>query len=138
MTPRNLDKAQVLAHLAQSKNKLKTAQHFMISRDTLDHRLKGWGEFENYRFYGGRPKAQSLVNENCPIFRKGERVIWTPAHARRGFFGRPEAYAPVKCEVLSGPSNGDLYTVRPIGRSERSKSNNVKSKFLKTIEKENT
>lgn len=108
MTHQELDRDQVVAKLFELKSRHKTAQHFAISKETLNRRLKEWGVETDFR-----PRAVP----NFATFSVGEPVIWEPRTARQGFFGHPLGKAAVDCIVTSGPSKSNTYyveTIKPV------------------------
>lgn len=105
MIRQNLSRDEVLTVLRETKNKLKTARRFAISKETLDQRLREWGEFTHFR-------REKQIPTGVPIFAVGDRVIWRPSYSRPGFHGLPQGLAPWSCVVIRGPSASGYYTVR--------------------------
>lgn len=101
----SLERESTVAKLFELKNRRKTAQHFAVSMETLNRRLKEWGVKTDFR-----PRA--VVNVD--VFQAGEEVVWEPRTARQGFYGHPLGKAPVECVVLSGPSKTDVYYVETV------------------------
>ncbi len=111
----SLERETTVAKLFELKNRRKTAQHFAVSMETLNRRLKEWGVKTDFR-----PRAVVRMD----VFSIGEKVVWEPRTARQGFFGHPLGKKPVECVVVSGPSKTSVYyveTSKPVFSKVRTK-----------------
>lgn len=109
MTYTELDRDQVVAKLFELKNRYNTAQHFAVSKETLNRRLKEWGVETDFRV-----EYRNRVSKHNEVFKPGDIVVWAPRHARQGFFGHPLGKAEVECMVVKGPSKANHYTVETL------------------------
>lgn len=67
-------------------------------------------------------------------FKPGDRVLWRPARARTGYYGKPGAYEPELVEVVSGPDPQGKYIVRKMSRSLAHQTTaTVKGQFLEAM-----
>ncbi len=106
-----LDKELVLKTLGEIRNKEKAAQVLMISKKTLNSRLKEWGVHDEYT------QTRKPDRPPFPIYAIGERVIWKPLKARENFFGFTEAHEPWPCIIVRGPSPTGIYAIRYDGEN---------------------
>lgn len=108
MTAKELSQEEVVTKLFEFKSRVKTAEYFGVTKDTILRRLQEWGVSADFR---KKLSEEKKVLDSRPPFHVGDHLIWKPSKARHGHFGAPIAYLPVKVQVVRGPTDRNYYDV---------------------------